>query len=184
VARRIAQSAYSPRCWSTRSSAACGDPRHSRSPKMASIASSVGLIRLSRSQTSLAFRASGVRNSILTEKRPQCGLATFPLMASRTAACQSRRRCRRVPGRHDDDIYYQQHSNDTIPMVHERPTEGTTWQAICWPSMASYQRPCPTVLCMSRRRVEYQGDLVPFLASVFFGFAINILTQIFHDLGR
>ncbi|MFI5898518.1 hypothetical protein ACIA5D_51500 [Actinoplanes sp. NPDC051513] len=29
---------------------------------------------------------------------------------------------------------------------------------------------------MARRRIEYQGDLVPFLASVFFGFAINILT--------
>jgi energy-coupling factor transporter ATP-binding protein EcfA2 len=53
---------------------------------------------------------------------------------------------------------------------------GRTWQATSWPSMAIYQRPCPTVVCMSRRRVEYQGDLVPFLASVFFGFAINILT--------
>jgi energy-coupling factor transporter ATP-binding protein EcfA2 len=29
---------------------------------------------------------------------------------------------------------------------------------------------------MPRRRVEYQSDLVPFMASVFFGFSINILT--------
>jgi hypothetical protein len=51
-----------------------------------SIASNVGLIRLSRSQTSLALRAGASRNSIRTAKRASCGLTPVVATADWTAS--------------------------------------------------------------------------------------------------
>lgn len=55
---------------------------------MPSMASSVGLMRLSRSQTSLARRASPSLNSRSTAKRPLCGAHPASATARRTASFQ------------------------------------------------------------------------------------------------
>ena len=53
--------------WSTRSSAGCGTPLQARAPSTPSMASSVGLTRLSMSHRSLTFRGVAVLNSNRTE---------------------------------------------------------------------------------------------------------------------
>jgi hypothetical protein len=71
---------------STRSSAGCGVPRHGRKPNTPSMASNVGLIRLSRSHTSPAVREGPRRNSIRTANRALRGWQPASATPWRTAS--------------------------------------------------------------------------------------------------